>query len=60
VLPVLLVLVDAYEREHHAIEPPDPVEAIRFRMDQLGLTRKDLEEHGYRGPYNVSRLKSTK
>jgi len=35
--------VDAYEAQHHAIEPPDPIEAIEFRMDQLGLTRKDLE-----------------
>ena len=42
-LDVLLTLVDAYEREHHSINPPDPVEAIKFRMEQLGLTRKDLE-----------------
>jgi HTH-type transcriptional regulator/antitoxin HigA len=42
-LEVLITLVDAYEALHHAIEPPDPIEAIRFRMEQLGLTRKDLE-----------------
>lgn len=42
-LEVLSVLVDAYEREHHAIEAPDPIEAIKFRMEQLGLTRRDLE-----------------
>ncbi len=42
-LDVLLVLVDAYEKEHYPIYPPDPVEAIKFRMEQMGLTRKDLE-----------------
>lgn len=42
-LDVLITLVEAYEREHHAIDPPDPIEAIRFRMDQMDLTRKDLE-----------------
>ncbi len=35
-------LVDAYERERHPIPPPNPVEAIRFRMDQLGLRNQDL------------------
>lgn len=42
-LEVLVTLINAYEAEHHAIEAPDPVEAIRFRMEQEGLTRKDLE-----------------
>lgn len=42
-LEVLVTLVNAYEAEHHAIAPPDPIEAIRFRMEQEGLTRKDLE-----------------
>jgi HTH-type transcriptional regulator/antitoxin HigA len=42
-LDVLATLVDAYEAERHPIDPPDPVEAIKFRMDQLGLTRRDLE-----------------
>jgi len=42
-LDILITLVDAYEREHHSIDPPDPVEAIKFRMEQLGITRKDLE-----------------
>ena len=39
---VLSTLVDAYEREHIKIPAPDPIEAIRFRMDQEGLTTKDL------------------
>lgn len=39
----LLTLIEAYERKHHPVLPPDPVEAIRFRMEQAGLTVKDLE-----------------
>ena len=42
-LDILGTLIDAYEAEHHSIDPPDPVEAIKFRMEQQGLTRKDLE-----------------
>jgi HTH-type transcriptional regulator/antitoxin HigA len=42
-LDVLATLIDAYEAEHHPMDTPDPVEAIRFRMEQQGLTRKDLE-----------------
>lgn len=42
-LDVLATLIDAYEAKHYPMDPPDPVEAIRFRMEQQGLTRKDLE-----------------
>ena len=42
-LDVLATLIDAYESEHHPVDPPDPIEAIKFRMEQQGLTRKDLE-----------------
>lgn len=42
-LDVLATLVDAWESEHHPIDPPDPIAAIQFRMEQQGLTRKDLE-----------------
>ncbi len=42
-LDVLSTLIEAYERKHHPIDLPDPVEAIKFRMDQAGLTIKDLE-----------------
>jgi HTH-type transcriptional regulator/antitoxin HigA len=42
-LEVLSILVEAYEEEHHPVEPPDPIEAIKFRLEQLGLTRRDLE-----------------
>jgi HTH-type transcriptional regulator/antitoxin HigA len=40
---VLLTLVEAYEVKHFPIDLPDPVAAIKFRMDQTGLTAKDLE-----------------
>lgn len=43
-LEVLATLIEAYEAVHHPIDPPDPVEAIKFRMEQMGLTRKDLED----------------
>lgn len=42
-LDVLATLIDAYEAEHYPMEPPDPVEAIKFRMAQQGLSRKELE-----------------
>ena len=42
-LDVLATLVDAYESKHFPIESPDPVEAILFRMEQMGINRKDLE-----------------
>ena len=41
-LDVLATLVDAYENQHFPMDPPDPIEAITFRMEQQGLTRKDL------------------
>ena len=42
-LDVLATLIDAYESEHFPVDPPDPIDAIRFRMEQQGLSRKDLE-----------------
>lgn len=42
-LDVLATLIDAYESQYVPMDPPDPIEAIRFRMEQQGLTRKDLE-----------------
>jgi HTH-type transcriptional regulator/antitoxin HigA len=41
-LQVLVLLIEAYEREHHPIDPPDPADAIRFRMEQSNLTITDL------------------
>ena len=42
-LDVLVTLIEAYEDKHYPMDPPDPIEAIQFRMEQQGLTRKDLE-----------------
>jgi HTH-type transcriptional regulator/antitoxin HigA len=42
-LDMLATLLDAYESKHHRIDAPDPIAAIEFRMEQRGLTRKDLE-----------------
>ena len=42
-LDVLATLIEAYEAAHHPMDPPDPIEAIKFRMEQQGLSRRDLE-----------------
>jgi HTH-type transcriptional regulator/antitoxin HigA len=41
-LDVLVTLVEAYETKHYRLDLPDPIEAIRFRMEQKGMTPKDL------------------
>jgi HTH-type transcriptional regulator/antitoxin HigA len=41
-LEVLIALVDAYERTHYPIDPPDPIDAIRFRLEQQGLDQRAL------------------
>jgi len=43
-LDVLTTLVEAYEQKHFKIAPPDPVEAIKFRMEQLGLKQSDIAD----------------
>jgi HTH-type transcriptional regulator / antitoxin HigA len=43
-LDVLVTLVEAYERKHYPMELPDPIEAIKFRMESLGLKPKDLQQ----------------
>lgn len=42
-LDVLATLVEDYERKHFPIEAPDPIEAIKFMMEQKGISRRDLE-----------------
>jgi HTH-type transcriptional regulator/antitoxin HigA len=42
-LEVLVLLVDAYERKHHSMPLPDPIEAIEYHMESRGLSRRDLE-----------------
>ena len=41
-LEVLVTLVEAYEQKKFKILPPDPIEAIKFRMEQLGLNQSDI------------------
>ena len=41
-LEVLTTLVESYEEQHYKIDAPDPIEAIKFRMEQEGLKQKDL------------------
>ncbi|CAM3967230.1 helix-turn-helix domain-containing protein [Vreelandella rituensis] len=47
-MEILVTLIEAYEEKHYPISPPDPIEAIKFRMEQQGLTQRDLE--AYIGP----------
>jgi HTH-type transcriptional regulator/antitoxin HigA len=49
-LEVLSILVERYEAKHFPMEKPDPIEAIRFRMEQSGLTVADMRP--YIGPPN--------
>ena len=49
-LDVLGTLVQAYEAKHYPIDPPDPIDAIKFRMEQSNMTVKDLVP--YIGPLN--------
>jgi HTH-type transcriptional regulator/antitoxin HigA len=42
-LDILATLIDAYEAVRFPMDQPDPIDAIKFRMEQLGLTRRDLE-----------------
>ncbi|MFZ4525623.1 MAG: helix-turn-helix domain-containing protein [Chlorobium sp.] len=41
-LEILGILIENYEEEHFSVDSPDPIEAIKFRMDQIGLDQQDL------------------
>lgn len=43
-LEIVSILIDNYENEHFPIGMPDPIEAIKFRMEQMGMKQKDLAE----------------
>lgn len=48
-LEVLSILIKEYENEHYQVAPPNPLEAIKFRLDQMNMTEKELSEIlGYR------------
>ena len=56
---LLTLLIEKYEEEHYPIEAPDPIEAIRFRMEQMNMNKKDLAEViGYKS--RVSEILSRK
>lgn len=42
-MDILISMIEHWEDEHYSIDPPDPIDAILFRMEQQDLTRKDLE-----------------
>lgn len=44
-MEILVTLIEAYENKHFPIGPADPIEAIKFRMEQQGLTARDLEPY---------------
>ncbi len=49
-LDILVTLVEVYEAKHYPVDPPDPIDAILFRLEQAGLERKALEPFiGHRG-----------
>ncbi len=56
---ILSILIEKYEDEHYPIEAPDPIEAIKFRMEQMDMSKKDLARIiGYKS--RVSELFSRK
>jgi HTH-type transcriptional regulator / antitoxin HigA len=44
-LDLLVTLVESYEMKHFPIAPPDPIDAIKFRMDQMGMTKEDMVKY---------------
>ena len=41
-LELISLLIDVYEKQKYPVDMPDPIEAIKFRMEQLGIKQKDL------------------
>ena len=44
-LDLLVTLVESYEMKHYPIAPPDPIDAIKFRMEQMGMTNADMVKY---------------
>lgn len=44
-LDVVSILVESYEKEHYPIAPPDPIDAIRFKMEQTGMSEKEIADY---------------
>lgn len=58
-LDLLCTLVEAYEMKHYPIAPPDPIDAILFRMEQMGMTKTDLAKY-LGSPSRVSEILNRK
>jgi HTH-type transcriptional regulator/antitoxin HigA len=58
-MEVLAILVDLYEKEHYSIPLPDPIEAIQFHMERLGLRNKDMVPY-FGSPSRVSEILNRK
>ena len=58
-LELLITLVESYEMKHYPITPPDPIDAIIFRMEQTGMTKTDLAKY-LGGQSRVSEILSRK
>ncbi len=44
-LDLICTLVESYEMKHYPIAPPDPIDAIKFRMEQMGMTKADMVKY---------------
>jgi len=44
-LDLLVTIIEAYEMKHYPIAPPDPIDAIKFRMEQMGMTKTDMAKY---------------
>jgi HTH-type transcriptional regulator/antitoxin HigA len=44
-MDLLVTLVEPYEMKHYPIAPPDPIDAIKFRMEQMGMTKEDMVKY---------------
>ena len=44
-LDLLVTLVESYEMKHYPIAPTDPIDAIKFRMEQMGMTKEDMVKY---------------
>lgn len=44
-LDLLVTIVESYEMKHYPIAPPDPIDAIKFRMEQMGMSKADMVQY---------------
>ena len=58
-MELLAILIEKYERDHFPVDPPDPVDAILFRMDQMNLKQKDLAPY-FGGKTKISEVLNRK